>query len=693
MNPYERLMLIPTLLDAKKAVVRANRLSSRFRRGVKITHRLEGKAQLNLVWQRHAACSAPANQHANASTRSFRSICIEPVAERRTLSFSTMPEIKVLTGSNDQSFSNLRDILGVLGIHANALPFDRVGPEDNAIVELIKNGVLIASAPSLLAALRDRSQSKRLIDSLTSHLRFLMLYGIDQCTPTEMRALLGGNTHAGRSERKKAAVKLPVSGSPVTRQMSGTVFEVDEPPATLLGLDDDAVILVESNGEPALASIRRNSCEVFLLASSDMLDLSQPTVADELPRQAYPALLPWIFFAKRALQERCWYNPSPKASLIIDDPLLWPRYGFLSYETLAASMCQHGFDTTVAFIPWNWSRTSNRTRDLFRENVGRLALCVHGCDHTGREFGLTNLHLLQQKVRTATERMNLHQRATGLPWDPVMVFPQGIFSSTSLKALQREGYLAAVNTGLANSDCEDPLPTRHYLKLAFDGHGGVPVFQRYYPTDTLPFALDLFLGKQVFIGEHHTYFREGYEVAARFASLLNALTPQLSWASVGETIRHAVQRRKIGSTTELLAYTDQISFERDPFDEPTYLVTKMENDADFIRGVHVNGRPVDYQLSGNQLQLEVDAKSTTVFQVEVLRRRSGLGSPGLPKLRYAAKVATRRYLSELRDLAAARNVNLPSSLKGLVTAVRRRIPLGSRSAELTTRDRSQQPEK
>ena len=49
--------------------------------------------------------------------------------------------------------------------------------------------------------------------------------------------------------------------------------------------------------------------------------------------------------------------PEASACLVIDDPLLRTRYGFLRFSELLAVMKQVRFSTSIAFIPWNWRRS------------------------------------------------------------------------------------------------------------------------------------------------------------------------------------------------------------------------------------------------------------------------------------------------------------------------------------------------
>ena len=82
-----------------------------------------------------------------------------------------------------------------------------------------------------------------------------------------------------------------------------------------------------------------------------------------------------------------WVAPERSASLIIDDPLLRPTYGFVDYRELLSLMQRYKFSTNIAFIPWNWRRSDPSITRLFRENPEYYSLSVHGCAHTQAEFG------------------------------------------------------------------------------------------------------------------------------------------------------------------------------------------------------------------------------------------------------------------------------------------------------------------
>lgn len=206
------------------------------------------------------------------------------------------------------------------------------------------------------------------------------------------------------------------------------------------------------------------------------------------------------------------------ACIIIDDPLLKENYGFLNYRKLLDLMDRHHFHTSIAFIPWNYNRTDEKIAALFRERPDRFSLCVHGCNHTRREFGITDMNRLDVLVKLATVRMIEHERMTGFPFDRVMVFPQGRYSNEAMEVLRENHYWAAVNTNVG--------PIIGPLSSSF------PLFIRYRP-EKLDFSYNPLL-----IRLHHNYFEKGYGRLIDLVDRLNAVETQ--WESLGNVIRHFI---------------------------------------------------------------------------------------------------------------------------------------------------------
>jgi hypothetical protein len=218
------------------------------------------------------------------------------------------------------------------------------------------------------------------------------------------------------------------------------------------------------------------------------------------------------------------------ACLIIDDPLLRPRYGCFDYKKLLEEMRVHNFFTEIAFIPWNYKRSDAKTVRLLADNADYYAICVHGCNHIGNEFGKGDYQELSALSSTALWRMEQHKRLTGLPYDPVIVFPQGRFSSLAMKALKDQGYFAAFNSTLRATDGEE-LPPAEYQRPATTVYHDFPLFLRRYPKDKSHFVQDMASGRPIIIVEHHGAFRNGYKTMTDLVDWINGLG-DIKWKSL-----------------------------------------------------------------------------------------------------------------------------------------------------------------
>ncbi len=235
-------------------------------------------------------------------------------------------------------------------------------------------------------------------------------------------------------------------------------------------------------------------------------------------------------------------RPQTLACLIIDDPLLRPKYGCLDYEKHLDEMKAHNFFTEIAFIPWNYKRSDPKTVRLFADNSDYYAICVHGCNHSGNEFGGEDYQELSALSSTALWRMEQHKMLTGLPYDPVIVFPQGRFSSVSMKALKDQGYFAAFNSNIRATDGEEPSVVE-YQRPATMMYHDFPLFLRRYPKDKARFVDDLAAGRPIIIVEHHSAFRNGYKAVTDLVDWINSLG-NVKWTSLLSIAEHYLGKKQ-----------------------------------------------------------------------------------------------------------------------------------------------------
>lgn len=240
------------------------------------------------------------------------------------------------------------------------------------------------------------------------------------------------------------------------------------------------------------------------------------------------------------------------ACLVIDDPLLKPRYGCLDYERLLEVMKEHNFFTEIAFIPWNYKRSNPETVRLFDENPDYFGICIHGCNHTYNEFGGSNYQELSNIAATALWRMEQHKKHTGLAYDPVMVFPQGLFSSVAMQALKDHGFIAAFNSGLQSTDGNEP-PASEYQLPATSIYADFPLFLRRYPKDKSHFIQDITIGRPILMVEHPKAFCNGYKSITDTVDWINGLG-NIKWTSLLSITEYYFGRKK-GDDTAVLNYS------------------------------------------------------------------------------------------------------------------------------------------
>jgi hypothetical protein len=402
-----------------------------------------------------------------------------------------------------------------------------------------------------------------------------------------------------------------------------------------------------------------------LNASAHLLDIDQevgPAYYDV--KEHFCSVVPLVMFIRHMFRDNAWQPQELGACLIIDDPLLKQRYGSCDFRTLRDLMHRYGFTTNIGFIPWNWRRTSHSDAEFFRQEQGPFSVSIHGCNHTAGEFGETSPLVLNNRARLAQSRMKRHEARTGVRHDSVMIFPQGVFSSASTKALKRNGYIAAVNTELVPVDSNGARTRiRDVWDVAIMRYGDFPIFTRRYAHHGLEnFAFDLLLGKPCLIVTHHDFFGDNCERLVELIKKLQSLPCTLRWRPLGEVIRRAC-RRRIGESgvCEIEMYGSELLVEN-PLDETVNVrVRKRENGVDFVTDIRCGLEPISWTRGADHLfyEAEIGPSSEKYFQI-LYSEASEAGRPN-QSLRFELSVAIRRVLSEVRDEYRSRNRFLGST--------------------------------
>ena len=571
-------------------------------------------------------------------------------------------KVAILLGQQELSSSeqNLGKLLDFFGV-----PSRKVLNCDQNTLGISPQGIgcdqysVLSSASCLAEALEQCSASKSELPPLLTSAESIYIYGFDETKAgKKLLRLLTGDPQADirRSYLAQSRISVtddlpevcgPMSGISVSNLTlaSRLAFEVAR------NCEGYQSLIATNNGDVFL-KVLHWGLPIFISADECSLDIDAPVKGNFFDiKDCFCTSVPPVLYLQWAFRDVCWINPEISASLIIDDPSLKSRYGFLVYHDILPLMSQHRFSTTIAFIPWNWRKTNTVVADLFRQYPAQLSLVIHGCDHTSSEFGTSSTVMLNGKIKTARRRMEVHQQRTGVTYAPVMVFPQGVFSPESAQVLKFNNFLAAVNTEVTPSSSPVNTTVSELWNIAIMQYSAFPIFSRRYITHGLEnFAFDALLGKPCLIVAHHDAFRDQCRDLTAFLGGINRLKCSLSWRSLGDTLQRSFRSRDNGDgTSSVQMFSHALVVENNTITPQTFLIEKKECDPAGVKAVTHDQSSIDWTHDNGllQFQVQVPPKAATHVRVEY----ADIFGDHLPasSLSYKAKAGLRRWLSEVRD--------------------------------------------
>jgi hypothetical protein len=382
------------------------------------------------------------------------------------------------------------------------------------------------------------------------------------------------------------------------------------------------------------------------------VDLSSTSATFFDVKKLFCEAVPTAMYLKWAFRDSCWTGPETSGCLIVDDPVLKPRYGFLHFRETLDLMGKYNFTTTIAFIPWNWRRTNPRTVVAFQRRPDRFSLAVHGCDHTASEFATRSTAVLNRRIKAANQRMESLCQRTSLQFDRVMVFPQGAFSPETGFALKLNGFIAAVNTEVAPANnARNETTIADLWNVAIMKYGTFPIFTRRYLSHGIEnFAFDALLGKPCLIAAHHDVFKGHGSDLVAFIARLNSLNWNLRWRSLGEAMSHSFKvRNEANGTVDIQMFAKSLVMENRSMEPQEAVLMKEEGNLDCVKAVVVNQTTIDFGHDGRNLQFRVKLYPREVKEARVVYSDNLDISPVTDGMGYSFKTCIRRYLSEFRD--------------------------------------------
>ncbi len=413
-----------------------------------------------------------------------------------------------------------------------------------------------------------------------------------------------------------------------------------------------AVPLISAGNESVFFMLRWQGVPIFICLTGNIIDLDdEPSTPNFDVRDYLFSAVPIVLYLRWAFPRTAWKTPETGACLIIDDPLLKPRYGFVRFRQLLALMERHNFSTNIAFIPWNWRRSDPETVCLFQKNPERFSISIHGCDHTVGEFGKDEVEQLRPMIATAADRMAAHENQTGLVHNQIMIFPQGVFSETAMRELKRANFIAAVNTEVAcGGRSSQRIRISDMWDVAVRSYADFPIYTRRYPRQGVEnFAFDILLGKPCLVVSHHDFCRENCQHLVEFIERLNALKTRLFWRSLGGVVRRSYRQREISPVLqEIEMYGAEILIKNSSSGPKLFRIKRRERDAATVAEIRAGSDPIRWDKAGEYLHFEITLSPGETSLVSV--RFAPPAQPGQNgRVHSGLKTGLRRYLCEARD--------------------------------------------
>ena len=560
-------------------------------------------------------------------------------------------ELVILTNGNPKkSDENLRKIADFLGVPAKFIDLQ------SGDLSVTSDTAIACSVNTIAHSGSDPDRNRLVTDDLKNP---LFIYGFAGTREEDalLEILAKGSIYSTRAIEEGSSYRVaaeqadeicgPFSGIEIKTASSANdrVFEA----VAESELED----LISIGGKSIFAR-----CEnIFLLGSREISDLEEELVEADPPLTRFSQFVPAMMYLRYVFGSKCWHAPKPLACFIIDDPWLKGDYGFVKYKPLLKLMRRKRFTTSIAFIPWNFRRSRKETVNLFKQNPDCISMSIHGCDHNEWEFAVTDEELLAHKVRTAMDRMRIHERSYGVGFDPVMVFPQGAFSKEALRVLDTFPILGAVNNHVYASEQNGKAVPLHNLLDPIASHqSGLPLFGRHYPHEIAELALCLFLGRPAFSIEHHEYFRRGFDELEEFVDRIYKLEEKLEWTSLEEAIRKSIWQRQAEGFWEVRMLADESEVTNEGPGKREYRVVNERATDLQVKAVYRNGKMLDWKETEKGVTVSIVLEEGETARLTVERRvgqggaKSGTSSPSYRQSQIeSAKIAARRYLCDFRD--------------------------------------------
>jgi hypothetical protein len=314
-------------------------------------------------------------------------------------------------------------------------------------------------------------------------------------------------------------------------------------------------------------------------SSADFLAVAPPRLADYeylceyLQAGRFLRLLPLFHFLREVTKDITWATPPLRACFMLDDPNLHGlSYGYINFRALVQHATVHNYHVSLATIPIDAWRVHPETARLFRENLSRISLLIHGNNHTCAEMAFPGsdahkLGLLAQALR----RIERFEKKSGLEVSRVMAAPHSACSGDMLHLMLQLGFEAVClpwDSYLSYNSHRHWSPTTGLDMVDFQGCG-LPIIPRVrlrpewnsqlklYHNWKTEIILSAFLRQPIIPIGHHQDAGEGMRLLAEVAETINGLG-NVMWTDMRKIARSNYMTRLEGKLLRIGMYSGRI---------------------------------------------------------------------------------------------------------------------------------------
>ena len=441
----------------------------------------------------------------------------------------------------------------------------------------------------------------------------------------------------------------------LTREFTGQIIKSASPKSlggSALLVNKSSVTPVISTQDSAGATLpvfvrwKKEAGAIYIDSGQSAESLDRLILSDVYYDPArFSQIIPLMMTIRATMGNEVWHSDRHFANLTIDDPTLLEPFKNLSYINLLREMLVHNYHTTIAYIPANWEETQSEVVSLFLNYPDMFSLVQKGNNADGYEFYKYQVSSNDENpeyparplpdqewdIKEGLARMGLLKNRTELPFERIMIFPDGISPAQTLQLLKEQDYLATVNEQDVPLGSTRPADWDYGMYPAILNYKSFPLLVRQFlgvdssaNPDIQQSVFDLFLNKPALYyssADEEGVFADGVGGFNSIADRINLL-PGVEWQSLGTILKNLyLEKTNDDGSVDIRMFTRTLILENKTRVEQTYHITKQEDLNAPISSLTVNGQPFSFDLQNNQLALDmkIPAKASVQIQIHYLQ--------------------------------------------------------------------------